>query len=83
MISKILQGKSITNIMPINGLVTGQKKSYELWTQGGIISFTETQDVKEIDNIIAEVAAMNKKGVSIDVKDYLLFEIAEGRLDNL
>lgn len=68
----MLQGRTITIIKPISGLVAGQSKHYELWTQGSIITIKEPEQVKQIDNIIKEAKRLN-----LNVKEYLQYMIDE------
>lgn len=69
---KMFEGKTITLIKPIGGLVAGQQKTYELWTQGGIISIIEQKDVEAIDKVIKEASKNNW-----DIKEYLAYAIDE------
>jgi len=75
--NKLFEGKTITNIKPFKGLIAGQKKYYELWTQGSIITITDTKEVLRIDKVIKEAKKLN-----FDVYNYLQYMIdVEGILD--
>lgn len=68
----MFEGKTINLIKPIGGLVAGQQKIYELWTQGGIIYITNPEHVKAIDEVIKSAKRMN-----VDTKNYLEYMIDE------
>ena len=73
----MFEGRTINLIKPIGGLVAGQQKTYELWTQGSIITVSNPDQVKAIDKTIKEAKKMN-----VDVKNYLCYQIdQEGILD--
>ena len=65
-----LGGSTITLIKSKGGLITGSKKHYELWVQGGIITITDQKEVESIDRIIKEAKRMNT-----DTKEYLTWVI--------
>jgi len=76
----MFEGKTINIIKPIGGLVAGQQKTYELWTQGGIVYITSPEDVEAIDEVIKQVIRMNKRNQEygkIDLCDYLQYMIDE------
>jgi hypothetical protein len=68
----MFEGKTITLIKPFGGLVAGQQKHYELWTQGSIITITNNNDVVAIDKALKEAKKMN-----YDSKSYLQYQIDE------
>lgn len=68
----MFEGRTLTQIKPIGGLVAGQQKTYELYTQGAVISITNPNHVKAIDQAIREAKKMN-----IEVKPYLEYMIDE------
>lgn len=73
----MFEGKTINLIKPIGGLVAGQQKYYELWTQGGIITITDPKNVLAIDNTLKEGKRLN-----VNIKDYLQYMIdVEGILN--
>jgi hypothetical protein len=75
--SKLFEGKSITNIKPFGGLIAGQEKYYELWTQGSIITITNPRDVIAIDKAIKEAKKLN-----VNTESYLQYQIdVEGILN--
>ena len=55
----MFEGKTINLIKPIGGLVAGQPKTYELWTNGSIITITHSDHVKAINKAIKESIKMN------------------------
>lgn len=66
----ISSGNTISNIKPIGGLVAGQPKKFEIWTEGTTILITDPKDVKEIDDTLLEA-----KKLQIDAKKYLEYRI--------
>ena len=68
----MFEGKTINIIEPVGGLVAGQQKTYELWTQGGIIYITSPLDVAAIDKVIKDA-----KRMKVDTKNYLEYMIDE------
>lgn len=74
---KIFEGRSINLIRESGGIVAGDKKQFDLWTQGGIITITEFKQVEAINKAIKEAKHKN-----LDVKDYLLYMINEENILN-
>jgi hypothetical protein len=68
----MFEGRTLNLIRPNGGLVAGQQKTYELWTQGGIIYITDPKDVLAIDKVIKDAKRMN-----VDTKNYLEYMIDE------
>jgi hypothetical protein len=66
----MFEGRTLNLIKPFNGLVAGQEKYYELWTQGSIITVSNPEQVKAIDEAIKEA-----KRLEVDVKSYLEYQI--------
>jgi len=70
----MFEGKTINVIKPIGGNVAGQQKHYELWTQGGIITITDSKNVLAIDKTIKEAKRL-KELYNININNYLQYMI--------
>ena len=73
----MFEGKTITQIKPIGGLVAGQSKIYQLWSQGSITTVTDSKEVTLIDEVLRDAKRLN-----LNSKEYLQYMIDEENIFN-
>lgn len=66
----MFEGKTITQIKPFGGLVAGDPRYYELWTQGCIVTIKNSKEVEAIEKTLKQTHK-----VGVDAREYLKYMI--------